>query len=210
MKEHEILANIHLVTFPSTQEAAKTFIRFQEHYESPKFRNKLFTLKEYQTWYKKQNNRASFTYYNDWSGFNIPSYALLPFYSGAFGALSSREKKLLDLFQDKSGLFYVIGTAKNDEKTLDHEIMHGLYYTNYQYRSDVDRIIFKYSAKFSYMPIYNLFEKMGYHHSVFIDELHAYLVTCQTYLRSKKIDVKMYVPLIQELDDNFAAYARVI
>ncbi|OGZ16930.1 MAG: hypothetical protein A3H76_05890 [Candidatus Lloydbacteria bacterium RIFCSPLOWO2_02_FULL_54_12] len=55
---------------------AMTFVRMQEYYESgsPRFRGRIFTLGEFKDWYRKERGRWS--YANDWSGFNVPSYAV--------------------------------------------------------------------------------------------------------------------------------------
>jgi len=55
-------------------------LRFEEYYESPRFKGRIFTFDEYRKWYVKNSPKGKktgrFTYYSDWSGFNIPSYAL--------------------------------------------------------------------------------------------------------------------------------------
>jgi hypothetical protein len=91
--KHKILPyNIHLLVFDNQYDLASTFLRFQEHYESPEFAGKVFTLDEYKNWYINHSPRASkdgvFTYYEDWNGFNIPSKILKPFYGGKFSPLS--------------------------------------------------------------------------------------------------------------------------
>jgi hypothetical protein len=96
--DHQILVDrIHLLTFDNQIDLTSTFLRFQEHYESPFFKGKYFTLDEFKEWYIKTspNGKKSgkFTYYTDWGGFNIPSYILKPFYNGAFNPLSENEKQ---------------------------------------------------------------------------------------------------------------------
>lgn len=143
--EHTKLADkIHLLTFDSQQNIASTFCRFQEHYESPNFREKIFSLEEFQKWYiqNSPNGRKTgdFTYYSDWNGFNIPSSTLQPFYDGRFNPLSDAEKRILDMFENETGVFYIIGIHKGTEKIdqlLRHETAHGLFYTNDDYRTQV-------------------------------------------------------------------------
>lgn len=43
----EIVDRIHVATFDTQRELCSTFLRFQEHYESPEFRGKVFSLAEY-------------------------------------------------------------------------------------------------------------------------------------------------------------------
>ena len=62
---------IHL-KFKRKKDLTQTMLRFQEHFESPKFRNKFFSLEEFKAWYITTTPNNKFTYYSDWSGFNFP------------------------------------------------------------------------------------------------------------------------------------------
>ena len=88
---------IFLVRFDTQYALASTFLRIQEHYESSRFRNRVFTLEEYMDWYAERF--GAFTYYQDWSGFNVPSTAFDPFYAGRFDPLMRKEERLLRLFE---------------------------------------------------------------------------------------------------------------
>jgi len=46
VKKKRLLKDIFLLHFKSQHQMASTFLRFQEHYESPKFAGDIFTLKE--------------------------------------------------------------------------------------------------------------------------------------------------------------------
>src|SRR3989344_6116167 len=96
--------NVYLVVAPSQYQLAATFMRFQEHYESPYFRKKIFSVEEYMDWYARK--RGNFTYYKDWSGFNIPSWVLAPFYEGKFDPLLEKERVFLKLFSGIQDKFY--------------------------------------------------------------------------------------------------------
>ncbi|MFC1774812.1 ABC transporter ATP-binding protein [Nanoarchaeota archaeon] len=171
MELKTITKKIFLLIFENQYEITSTFLRFQEHYESPEFRGKIFTLEEYKEWYS--TIKGSFTYYTDWHGFNIPSHILKPFYEGKFDPLSEKEKKLLGLFKDKKGKFYIIGIHKGVpvSSLLNHEIAHGLFYTDEKYKDSVLEILSKYD-------IGDIKEKLrksgGYHEDVLDDEVHAY------------------------------------
>jgi len=107
---HKALAkNIHLLTFENQFDITSTLLRFQEHYESPKFKGQFFTLEEFKEWYIKNSPKGietgEFTYYSDWNGFNIPSYVLRPFYENKFKNLSEAEKNILNIFKNKKNLF---------------------------------------------------------------------------------------------------------
>ncbi|HVY01919.1 MAG TPA: hypothetical protein VHA12_04110, partial [Candidatus Nanoarchaeia archaeon] len=102
MKLREIYPNIFHIQFSTRLLLTSTFLRFQEHYESPKFRGKIFSLEEYKKWYisnsPKGKETGKFTYYEDWSGFNIPGHVLEPFFQGKFDPLSLEEQHFIKLF----------------------------------------------------------------------------------------------------------------
>jgi len=123
-----VTQKIFLLIFKKQEMLASTFLRFQEYYESPKFKGRIFRLEEYKKWYIKNSPQGQqtgkFTYYSDWNGFNIPSVVLKPFYEGKFNPLSQSEKELLKMFQNKKEKFYIIGIhreKKNTEKTGSYE-----------------------------------------------------------------------------------------
>jgi len=47
IEKRDLSDKIHLMIFDNQKELTTTFLRFQEHYESPKFRGKIFSLKEF-------------------------------------------------------------------------------------------------------------------------------------------------------------------
>ena len=199
----EVLPQVYWIAFPDSQSAARCFMRFQEHYESPEFRNKIFSHSKYRKWYAKTNEKKTCTYHNDWNGFNIPSYALLPFYSGAFNPLTRAEQDLLALLMYKTGKYYVIASAESDKETLKHEMMHGLYYTNRQYQVEVDKKL----QKSALLPMLEkVFRKLGYHPDVYIDEANAYLVTCKETLAKEGFPIEKLSDFCQQLDDLFQYY----
>lgn len=117
---------------------------------------------------------GNFTYYQDWGGFNIPSSILKPFREGKFDPLSTKEKRLLKLFEKIQEPFYIIGVVKPfDLATLKHEFVHGLFYTDKTYRAKV-------LSKIKTLDI-RTFEKAlknaGYHPAVYKDETNAYATT---------------------------------
>ena len=169
--------NIYHLKFSKQQDLASTFVRFQEFFESPKFRNNIFSLKEFKKWYSGENENK-FTYYEDYSGFNIPSRVLKKFYAGDFDPLSSKEKLLLDQFRDLRGRFYVIGTYDERRKklahdTLKHEIAHAMFYLDRDYREKVKAIL----SKTDTSGLRDAFKKRAdYNKSVYQDECHAYML----------------------------------
>ncbi len=196
IKKLQITGKIFLLVFENQFDITSTFLRFQEFYESPKFRGKVFTLEEFKKWYTSL--KGTFSYYTDWNGFNIPAHILQPFYNGDFNPLSEKEKKLLELFKKEKGKFYIIGVHRNIKdisKLLNHEVAHGLFYTDEKYHKKVLEII----SKFDVEDIKNeLRSKGGYSEEVLVDEVHAYVLDSVQSLKAK-IPVKMH----KQLQNNF-------
>jgi len=78
----KISEDIYLLVFKNQIDLTSTLLRFQEHFESPKFKDKIFSHKEFVNWYSK--GKEGFTYFKDWSGFNFPSTNLKNFKNGQF------------------------------------------------------------------------------------------------------------------------------
>ncbi len=168
--------NILLVTFPSQYLVASTFMRFQEHYESPEFRGRTFTREQFEDWYAKKKGR--FSYYEDWAGFNLPASAFSPFLCGDFAWLTRKERWLIDQVRHLSKPFYVIAMKAGDEKNVfAHEMTHALYGLFPAYRDDVIRTL----RGFPLGKLHRKLKKDGYNRAVFDDESNAYLATglCQ-------------------------------
>lgn len=177
----EIYPNIHCVYALNNKTLGSTFLRFQEFYESPEFRDKIFTLKQYKKWYKKYMKEKTFSYYSYFVGFNVPDIAFEPFLQGKFNPLSKNEKILLNYVANLKPPFYIIGVCINDKKFvrhLEHESSHALWYLDNRYQKYMLRQI----NNFSKNLIKNLQRKLrenGYHKKVYNDEIHAYMVnTC--------------------------------
>jgi len=186
---------IFLVTFTTQYELASTFLRIQEHYESSRFRNRVFTLETYMDWYASEF--GAFTYFEDWSGFNVPSTAFEPFYSGRFDPLLKKETRLLNRFRRVQRPFYVIGVASR--RDLKHEIAHALFSTRPDYRQAVLAAMRRYDTS----ALEKALAREGYHRHVILDEVQAYLVAPVGSLgRGRRL-----APLGRELQRLYRQYA---
>lgn len=190
----EILPQIYHLSFGSGYDLAMHFLRAQEYYESPKYWRKVFTLVDYMEWYSKEKGKGSFTYPADWSGFNVPSSVLLDLYGKPgvipdFNRYDEFMKVIVDrLVKDCEGKdFYLIGTSEDgykgdqdEEGVLMHEIAHGLYFVDQNYRNDMTTCLTYMLAK-ERMDAEVALKNMGYHNSTVLDEIHAYASTglCQ-------------------------------
>jgi hypothetical protein len=163
--------NSVLISADSQAELGQTFMRFQEHYESPnlEFRNKIFTRGQYLHWYSKEYGAA--TYHIDWTGFNIPSYILTPFKNGLFDPLTDQEQELLDILKYRTERFYIIGA--NDDSIIRHELSHALYYHSDKYYKAIHKVFDENKGKIKKISKYIL--DMGYTEGVLYDELQAYI-----------------------------------
>ena len=207
MKFKQICNNIYWLDFKKQDEMCLSFCRLQEHYESPEFAGKIFTMEEYQAWYIKTYHMWS--YMIDWAGFNVPDYVVRKFINGEFNPLTRLEEKLLDklILGTKCKIYkptpyYVIGTCNMKEKyALKHEIAHGLFYTNPEYTRNVINILN--DNEFPYVRFVNWLIKKGYHLSTAFDELHAYAM--DDFITSDKAfpNIKPWLKGINLLKENF-------
>lgn len=206
MRLEEILQKIYHLHFKTQRDLASTFLRFQEYYESPKFRKKIFTLKEYKEWYKKNSKNGKFTYYSDWSGFNIPSYILKQFYNGKFNPLSKKEINFLKLFNKLNGEFYIIGTY-GTKRALKHEIAHGLFYINKKYKREVLKVLSRVNNEVQNKINKYLSSSGGYHKNSWKDETHAYLLTNTKQLKKEGINKEVLMSFKKELSKIYKKYS---
>lgn len=180
MKHRVLYDRIVLVEFYTQYEMCSTLMRFQEHYESPRFRGRIFDHEQFMDWYASKNEEV-FSYFQDWEGFNFPNSTLQPFYEGRFDPLLRKELRcFLETMRRQYGRrwsadWYVIGclAGKKHELTLKHEIAHAFFLVDERYRHAVLESIRAHKTE----SIKQQLEKMGYHESVFEDEVHAYVMT---------------------------------
>jgi hypothetical protein len=185
-KIEEIKPNVFAVIVPDGYHRAMLFCRVQEFYESPNedFRGKNFSIWDYIEWYSREHNNT-FTYTSDWSGFNIPLKTAWDCYEKLREHESPYDKQMesiirtieLRMFHKKSRRnwnAYIIGAANMEGDTFQHEICHGLYATNKEYKQLVDEITLTIPTK-DYQSFRNNLIDMGYTDKVIDDEIQAYL-----------------------------------
>ncbi len=199
--KHKVASGIYLLRFRTQYQLAATFLRVQEYYESPRFHGRVFSLEQYMDWYA--GRYGNFTYYQDWSGFNVPSTALQPFYDGKFDPLSEKEKRLLGLFKRLRGRFYVIGVYNDDKHSLTHEIAHALFFIDAGYRKAVQRAMRAYDTR----ALQKRLSRAGYARHVVPDETQAYLVAPSGKLGA---GLKRLAPLRRELRALFRKHASAL
>lgn len=177
---------LYMVVFSNTYKAASTFMRLQEFYESsfPSIRGHFFTREQYEDTYA--DKMGSFNYSDEYAGFNVPGDRVKKFFA-IFRDLNVKETILHEIVYpviEKHGdRFYLIGAAKDDLGTIAHEIAHGLYYLDREYRSSMLDVIANWPHT---KKVYKWLKKSGYYEDMFDDECQAYLATSDwRYIRDK-------------------------
>ncbi len=191
----EILPHIYHLHFESAYDLAMHFLRSSEYYESPKFHRKIFTLVDYMEWYAKEHGEGAFTYPKDWSGFNVPSWALRKVRAADIQDLNKYDQRMFTLIdwveERESSDYYFIGTSsagyartdeEDEEDVLDHKIAHALYTVNADYRSEVGGLFLDWKHEPGHKgeeidSAEVVLKGMGYHETTFTDEIHAYCAT---------------------------------
>lgn len=197
-KLKEVSPNIFAVIIKDGYDRAMTFCRVQEYYESPnpKFRGKNFSIWDYIKWYSAEYRRG-FTYASDWSGFNIP-------FEIAWNCSEEAEIETpydqimweilvkIDNKRNENNKSYIIGAGDTNGWTFKHEVCHGLWYTNGEYKKKAKKILK--SIKPEHFDIFrkNLLD-MGYTEKVIDDEVQAYLMygwDCDSFGKGVSLDIR--------------------
>lgn len=193
-KIKQVKPRIFLFEFTDQYNMNMHFLRYQEFYESPnpKFRRKSFSIFDFMEWQAKTEGKGNFTYPTAWSGFNIPGNIINKLHQmkndGMKGIIDHNKyddnmmfasNKCAEFFSKNYSdyyNFYIIGVLKGQTKTLNHEICHGLFYLNSEYKKEATKLVKSLSIKIR-TNFENMLSKNGYTKQVFIDEINAYLST---------------------------------
>jgi hypothetical protein len=220
-KIEEVRPNVFAVIVKDHYHRAMLFLRVQEFYESPnpEFRGKNFNIWDYIEWYSRRNNDV-FTYTYDWGGFNIPlktawdCYEKLkenesPYDEVMDDIIRTIEMTMFNKKNTRNWNGYIIGADSTESDTFEHEICHGLYATNKQYKELVDEITIAIPFK-----EYQIFRKnlldMGYNGIVIDDEIQAYLSTNYDYSKfSKGVSRKLCKELHKQYKQIFNLYENI-
>ena len=213
----EVAPRIYCVTVDDDYDRAMLFCRYQEFYESPykKFRGKPFTWMEYMRHYKLAWKKRTFTYPDDWSGYNIPSN-VMERANNVFYKDTEYDQIMNDIYfhcdidsQNKNNNircnWYLIGASSKDKGTTNHEIAHGLYFTNKEYKNNVTKLI-KNIKSTHYEKLKKKLIKMGYVNDkkIIDDEIHAFMST-GLYNGLNTKELKVYE---KEFKKNFSNFTK--
>jgi hypothetical protein len=213
----EVAPRIYCVTVDDDYDRAMLFCRYQEFYESPykKFRGKPFTWMEYMRHYKLAWKKRTFTYPDDWSGYNIPSN-IMQRANHIFCKDTEYDEIMNDIYfycaidsQNKNDGtrcdWYLIGASSKDKGTTNHEIAHGLYFTNKSYQIRVKTLLHLIPKKVR-DNINKKLIKMGYVNDkkILDDEAQAFLST-GLYNGMDTKEIKKYE---KEFKKNFSNFTK--
>ena len=185
----EVLPKIFCAVIDDDYDRSMLFCRYQEFYESPhkQFRGKYFTWTQYMRHYKDVWKKDTFTYPIDWSGYNIPSKVVEKGLD-VFRKETEYDEIMSDIyfycenyplrFDKPRTDWYLIGASSKDLRTLDHEIAHGLYFTNSDYKKKMNKLVNSIPEK-TRVKIFSKLIKMGYANDkkILFDEAQAFLST---------------------------------
>lgn len=124
----------------------------------------------------------------------LASTVLESFKRGAFDPLTKKEKLLLDMFRSVRPSFYIFATY-DQSKSILHEIVHGLFFIDADYRRKVKDALTQLNLK----DLRALLLAMGgYSEQVVDDEANAYILTGLT-KEMKRLDLDMATQILKAL-----------
>lgn len=179
----EVRPGIFLFQFSNHYDMCMHFMRYQEFYESasPKFRGKSFSIFDFMKWYSAKYGGGSFTYPNDWNGFNIPGNIIFDMRNQhLIPDKNTYDYEMYNGWKEcyaKTGSmnFYIIGVVKGNN-ALSHEIAHGLFYLNPEYKKEMKKLVQGLDPAIR-KTINEGLKKLGYTPKVYVDETQAYMST---------------------------------
>jgi hypothetical protein len=177
-KLEKVKDHIYHLEFEKQYDLCMTFLRYQEFLEcpNPNFNCKPFTLAKYMAWYTKENGK--FTYPEDWGGYNISISIIREVQKLGItdpNMYDSLMSGIADIIDDDAG--YLIGSYIGGD-SYEHEMVHGEYFVNDEYRNAVNQIIKDMNPDL-YKKLAHRLVESGYSVSdhIIFDEINAYAVT---------------------------------
>jgi hypothetical protein len=213
----QIRPQIFAVSIKDNYQRTMLFCRYQEFYESPfeDIRGKFFTWEKYMMIYKNKWKKKTFTYPEDWSGFNIPSNIVEKGMTVFSKDKGPYDEIMSDIwyhcenyplrFEKPRTKWYLIGADSFKSSTMNHEIAHGLYYTNNNYKKYCDYLISEIKPS-HYEKLRKKLVKMGYNDDkkIIDDEIQAFMST-GLYNGLETKELKKYE---KEFISNFKKYNK--
>jgi len=211
----ELYPKIFGVSIKNNYDRAMLFCRYQEFYESPfkEIRGKNFSLEKFMWLYKNKNKKPTFTYPEDWVGYNIPSDVLWKGYNTFYNNKNGYDEVMSKIiyycenyplkYGKSRTKWYLIGADSFKSDTMNHEIAHGLYYTNKKYKTTCDELISG-IKKVDYNKIKKELVKLGYVNDkkIIDDEIQGFMSTGLYKTFSTQLFKKYTKPFIENFNNH--------
>lgn len=137
-------------------------------------------MDEYMDWYVFNSPSKTFTYFEDWAGFNVPGNAVIDFFNTFTNVEHQLRRKeieilshVIDRITNDDSDFCIIGTYAGNSNSLEHELRHAYYYMHPEYRAACDEIYNAMPPSLIAQVRQHLLE-WGYVDDVIPDEIQAY------------------------------------
>lgn len=168
-----------LLQFPTYREMNLSCFRITEFCEGPdSLKGKLFDAISFIDAYADSEGKLDYFYF--WEGHNWSRLQMIEFVENEQKngrKLSDREVAIVgasfDAEMDGNG--YIISIVEGDRGTLRHELSHGLFFDNEEYRNSAIEILKKLGSV-TYSKYRNCLINKNYNETVMLDEMQAYLV----------------------------------
>lgn len=188
----EIHPNIFALPIKSDYQRAMLFLRSQEYYESgfEEIKGKDFDIFEFMEIYRGKKDNDVFLYPIEWMGFNVPGHIIETCIKSVFRQNSQILPTVYDYIMESimnqikarigdNKRWYLIGVDQLEGNIMEHEVSHGLYYTDPDYKRVVDEMISEIPERIT-IALKVILIEMGYCEEVLDDEIQAYLSTQTT------------------------------
>lgn len=207
------------VEFKDFNAMALMFMRVQEYTEGLK-KHRGFIASEGDTLIRYLKKKDKLYYSDNWAGYNIKGETFLEIWTNFPYTVfwNSYEQRLFreikETFGDQfdkylSGQWYVVSWMKGDKATKNHEICHGEFYLNREYREKVYEVLADAKVKKAYKTLTN----MGYYVSyddpaglyILFDEINAYTTTDP---KNQITDLGLTKGTIKKLKSLYKTYVK--
>lgn len=171
---------LYELRFDDSHEMCMTFLRYQEFYESPRYVGRKFTLAEFISWYVKcQSKDGTFSYPQDWGGFNIPVRIIQEVNDLGIDDQNHYDEfmwAISRMISTQCDDAYLIGVEKSGKLDV-HEMTHAMFHIDTDYRNKVLATLNLFQYVDLVGPLRNVLINNGYADVTSLDEVNAYLVT---------------------------------
>lgn len=163
-----------LLEFPTYREMNLSCFRITEFSEGPdSLRGRIFDMVEFIDAYAEVDGKLEYFYF--WEGHNWSKKVFNEWFDINKNIyLSGRETTILSQINQVDEDGYIVSVVEGDKGTLRHELSHGLFFDNEEYRNSAIEILKELSPE-THFKYKNCLINKNYNEAVILDEMHAYL-----------------------------------